>query len=274
MRVSSSIRTSPVRNRNLTINDDCWIHILTYGDKTDLGRVASVSKSFHQFADNSTSWFYLCKFLWQDKQNHPLEQWVSLRSGSGSDRNSSSSNNRKERDEHFNLRRLENAIVEMESSKNIIIEEMTSVQNCLPPSGEDAVIDDAEQLKRFKVLQEYTERLEVRLVLFKRQKCLEDMHAYKVAHTSTETKLTREACPLSRAVRAEWIRSTEPLYFSLLDEMQVGLPQTLYDLIEKSHFVTLSRCRHFRSSWTHCTRRRRSKMRATTMSLMLTMRVS
>ncbi len=215
--------------KNPKINDDCWTHIMLYSDKQDLVTFCEVSKSMKILSDTSSTWFYLCKFLWQDKQFHPLEQWVTLQCDNVSHSDPAGPSSRSSastKSGPYELECIDRTIVELENSKQIITAEMEQIilkanDSDLPPDVKQ------DNNVRFCALNEYKLKLEGRIVVWngKKQKYFDELQqnqSHNNAGTQTATKLTRQAAPLSRAVRAEWIRSTEFEYFELLDQIQVN----------------------------------------------------
>lgn len=218
---------------SLYIQDDCWIEIVSYGNKADLGRIACVSKTVGKIANESGAWFGLCKFLWHNKQNHPLERWVSMSSSA------SPSNRRKvqQKSNPRDLSRIESTILELEGSKEIILKEMKENQQYFPENGENMEFENSVQLKRFKELLAYKDTLEARLIIWNNNKtqCLDKMNnsSFSSCQESNNLQFVRQAAPISRAVRAQWIRHTEGLYFDLLEEIE-AFQKELEELVEES----------------------------------------
>ena len=60
----------------LSLSDELLRHALSFLDAATLTLLRLVSHRWRVFADESEAWRSLCAELWEDKQFHPLEQWV------------------------------------------------------------------------------------------------------------------------------------------------------------------------------------------------------
>ena len=68
--------TRPAIGQPLSLSDDLLRHALSFLDAITLTLIRLVSHRWCVFADESEAWRFLCAELWEDKQFHPLEQWV------------------------------------------------------------------------------------------------------------------------------------------------------------------------------------------------------
>lgn len=60
------------------LSDELLRHAFSYLDAATLTLVRLVSSRWCKTSDESDAWRLLCAELWEDKQFHPLEQWVRL----------------------------------------------------------------------------------------------------------------------------------------------------------------------------------------------------
>lgn len=210
-----SVITSPKHCPCIIAQEDTWEHIMSYCVPHELCMIACTARFLRKLSDKSESWYYLCQFLWKNKQYHPLERWVRLKPlVDPHERRRSTADKIREEEEILAI--LNEKVLEYEKQKAAILDNQLQAEG----SVNSRVSSTNEMLNMIegKISSCNNFRQMVSTKVERLRKILEEGDDDSLSKMYLRERL---ACPISRAVRAEWIR-IECEYFSVLESRDVA----------------------------------------------------
>lgn len=207
----------------VVVQEDSWELIMSFCIPYELCMLALTSKFLRKQSDKSESWYFWCQKLWKDKQYHPLERWVRLKPfPTPSIARRSFDNNIKE--EQNILQILDTKLLELEKQKADLL--CNNMDNSVD-SMEATNSSFNEQLLtllegRLSTCSKYRQVVASKIDQLKKLRDYNNSKEDNREEKCQQMYQERLAAPLSRAVRAEWIQSTECEYFNTLDKRDVA----------------------------------------------------
>lgn len=196
--------------------EDTWEHIMSFCIPHELCMIACSAPFLRKLADKSESWYYLCQVLWRNKQYHPLERWVRLKP-TVDPRVKRRTLLERFQEEQSVVTILSEKICGFEKQKESLLDEIKLIssedsKSCLAKKEMLNMIDG-----QMATCSNYREIVMAKLERLKQQLEIDNGESSSAVPVCQE----RLACPISRAVRADWIR-LENEYFSTLESRDVA----------------------------------------------------